>query len=439
LLLLLLLFVTIMPSFISSSWLCLFVLLSNSLVKDVFGFVSVPLPSVVLTMRSSSSNTNVHDLLTTTMRQSNAFFNDYLASFYNVTGSTVGFSHVSVNVKSYGVEPTTVTTRFSAQVVITGNIYYLQVGESSNQVTTLITYALNDNNRLMFINSFLKMSNNPFLQGLTAMEVSINGVMDGSPAPPLPSPTTTTTTPSNSGSSDSKKSTAGLTSVLVIACVLIFGISIYILRRRQRDRRQYHQKQLAATSRSYGPVGSSSGGSHPAFSFGRGRNEAVVLARALGSPSALRADRDEELAPHQGGKHRSGASLLARAYHMNRHRQTVADDDVDEVSQYNTVAHDVEAWKHFASSPSPHGAAATSRNNTVGGSPLNATSGGKKYDVPAWTSQNRFHFDIDDEENDDRVEEVCVTKAPLSVSYEMSWCVGLAATHRRRCCLFLFF
>jgi hypothetical protein len=49
-------------------------------VKDVCGFISVPLPSVILKMSSSSKST-VHDLLTTTLPESNAFFNDYLASF----------------------------------------------------------------------------------------------------------------------------------------------------------------------------------------------------------------------------------------------------------------------------------------------------------------------------------------------------------------------
>jgi hypothetical protein len=33
-------------------------------------------------------------------------------------------------------------------------------------------------------------------------------------------------------------------------------------------------------------------------------------------------------------------------------------------------------------------------------------SSGKKYVSPTWTSQNRFHFDIDEDEDDERVEEV---------------------------------
>ncbi len=59
---------------------CSSFLFSNTLVKDVCGFISVPLPSVILKMSSSSKST-VHDLLTTTLPESNAFFNDYLASF----------------------------------------------------------------------------------------------------------------------------------------------------------------------------------------------------------------------------------------------------------------------------------------------------------------------------------------------------------------------
>ncbi len=171
-----------MPRSTSSSlpsFLLLFLLSFNILVNGAYGLISVPLPSVVVTMRSSS-DTNVSSLLTNTLRQSNAYFNNYLASYYNVTGDSFGFSHVIVSVKSYGVAPTTkARTRFQAQAYIKGFVYYLRTGASANQVTTLITYALNDKNRVIFIDRFLKTSGDPFLQKLTAMEVAINNVLDG--------------------------------------------------------------------------------------------------------------------------------------------------------------------------------------------------------------------------------------------------------------------